>query len=65
MKIALLSATALAGSLLSGPAMALDTSSLKVCGDGANWPPFHYKKRRKLSKAMILMCSMPSSKIAA
>ncbi|OOE92299.1 hypothetical protein BZG76_07035 [Salinivibrio sp. AR647] len=44
MKIALLSATALAGSLLSGPSMALDTSSLKVCGDGANWPPFHYKK---------------------
>ncbi|ODP96300.1 hypothetical protein BGL48_04300 [Salinivibrio sp. SS3] len=48
MKIAILSATVLAGSLLSSPALALDTSSLSVCGDGAGWPPFHYKKGNQI-----------------
>ncbi|SIO37935.1 ABC transporter substrate-binding protein [Salinivibrio sp. ES.052] len=44
MKIAILSATALAGTLLSAPALALDTSSLKACGDGAGWPPYTFEK---------------------
>ncbi|OOE67489.1 hypothetical protein BZG25_00265 [Salinivibrio sp. ML198] len=49
MKIATLSATAIAataltGSLLSGPALALETSSLKACGDGAGWPPYTFEK---------------------
>ncbi|OOE42608.1 substrate-binding periplasmic protein [Salinivibrio kushneri] len=38
-------ATALAGAaLLSSPALALDTSSLKACGDGAGWPPYTFEK---------------------
>ncbi|OOF10207.1 MULTISPECIES: substrate-binding periplasmic protein [Salinivibrio] len=44
MKIAILSATALVGTLVASPALALDTSSISACGDGAGWPPFHYKK---------------------
>ncbi|OOE64531.1 substrate-binding periplasmic protein [Salinivibrio kushneri] len=38
-------ATALTGAaLLSSPALALDTSSLKACGDGAGWPPYTFEK---------------------
>ncbi|WBA16320.1 substrate-binding periplasmic protein [Salinivibrio proteolyticus] len=49
MKIAIrsvagLATTALASTLLSSPALALDTSSLKACGDGAGWPPYTFEK---------------------